>query len=133
MICELLQKMPKNRGRTELKNTLMIVRGENSPRRKQDTRELYRFLQMTAGNYRNAIFVECDGGVGYMLTTDRDARPILFPMQRFYELTGELPQRDEMCGSLSRRAFENLYQGWLQWNTDGAECPICSMYEKQKI
>lgn len=130
MICELSRKMPKNSPITEKKIRIMIVRGENNPQVTNDVRVLYRFLRLTAGNYRNAIYVDC--GCGFLMVADQDAKPVLFPVRKFCELTGEYPQKDEMCGVMSRQAFENMYRGWLLWNTDGPECPVRSMYEKMK-
>lgn len=130
MICELSRKMPKNSPITEKKIRIMIVRGENNPQVTNDVRVLYRFLRLTAGNYRNAIYVDC--GCGFLMVADQDAKPVLFPVRKFCELTGEYPQKDEMCGVMSRQAFENMYRGWLLWNTDGTECPVRSMYEKMK-
>lgn len=116
-----------------MKDTLMIVRGENDSLKKQDIQELYRFLKHIRGNYRNAVYTKCSCGCGYMLTTDSDAKPMLFPVQKFFELTGEYPQQDEMCGILGGQAFENMYQGLLLWNTDGTKCSVCSMYEAMKV
>ena len=130
MICEHSRKTSKKCPITARKNRIMIVRGQINPQDRDDVRELYRFLKLTAGNYRNAIYVKC--GIDYLMTADRDANPVLFPAQKFYELTGEYPQKDEMCGVISRQAFENMYRGWLLWNTDGTECPVHSMYEKMK-
>ena len=109
----------------------MIVRGQSNPQSTREVRELYRFLKLTAGNYRNALYVESDSG--YLLTADQSAKPVLFPVRKFYELTGEYPQSDEMSGTISRQAFENMYRGWLLWNTDKIECPVCAMYEKMKM
>lgn len=130
MICEFSKKMPKNSPITEFQNRIMIVRGQNTTQTTNDIRELYRFLKLVAGNYRNAIYVECC--CGFLVIADQNAKPVLFPVRKFYELTGEYPQKDEMCGVLSRQAFENMYRGWLLWNTDGTECPVRSMYEKMK-
>jgi len=130
MICELSRKIPKNSPITEKKIRIMIVREQNNPQVTNEVRELYRFLKLVAGNYRNAIYVEC--GCGFLMIADQDAKPVLFPVRKFYELTGEYPQKDEMCGVISRQVFENMYRGWLLWNTDGTECPVRSMYEKMK-
>lgn len=113
-----------------MKNTIMIVREQNNPQATNDAQELYRFLKLTAGNYRNAVYIEC--GCGFLMIADQDAKPVLFPVRKFYELTGEYPQKDETCGVISRQVFENLYRGWLLWNTDSTECPVRSMYEKMK-
>ena len=116
-----------------MKNCLMIMRGEKTLHLEQEIRELYRFLTLAEGNYRNTLNVECADGHGYMLTTDRDAKPVLYPIQKFYDLTGEYPSNDEMIGTLSRQAFESLYRKWLVWNTDGKrKCGICEMYRRQK-
>ena len=53
-----------------MKNRLMIVRGEKSIHSEQDIQELYHFLTLVDGNYRNAIYVECADGQGYMLTME---------------------------------------------------------------
>ena len=113
-----------------MKNRIMIVRGQNNSQAMDDVRELYRFLKLCAGNYRNAIHVEC--GCGFLMIADQDAKPVLFPVTKFYELTGEYPQKDEMCGTMSRQAFEKMFRGWLLWNTDQNECPVSAMYERMK-
>lgn len=130
MICKLSRKMAKNRPITARSNTIMIVREQNNPQAIEDVRELYRFLKLIAGNYRNAIYIEC--GNSFMLSADKEAKPVLFPVRKFYELTGEYPQKDEMSGTMSRQAFENMYRGWLLWNTDKTECPVSAMYERMK-
>lgn len=130
MICKLSRKMAKNRPITAKKNRIMIVRGQSNPQTINAIRELYRFLKLTAGNYRNAIYVEC--GIGFMLSADQEAKPVLFPVRKFYELTGEYPQKDEMSGTMSRQVFENMYREWLLWNTDKTECPVSAMYERMK-
>lgn len=114
-----------------MKNTLMIVRGENSPLDERDMKRLYLFLKFVGGNYRNSIYIECHCNQGYLFTTDRDGKPLLISVNDFYHLTGEYPQKDEMYGSLDCRFFETLFRTWFTWNTDTNECPLCSMYNKQ--
>ena len=110
-----------------MKNTIMIVRGESSTPQEFDLHTLYRFLKLTAGNYRNSAYVRCKDGIEYMLVTDEEAKPLLFPINLFYELTGEYPQREEMSYELTQDAFKTLYRSWILWNTDKEECPICSL------
>ena len=110
-----------------MKIRLMIVRGESSTPQEFDLHTLYRFLKLTAGNYRNSVYVRCLDGIEYMLVTDEEAKPLLFPINLFYELTGEYPQRDEMSHELPGDVFETLYRSWIVWNTDGGACPICSL------
>jgi len=113
-----------------MKNTIMIVRGQTISPSKDDVMELYRFLKLCAGNYRNAIYVECC--CAFLMIADQDVKPVLFPVRKFFELTGEYPQKDEMSGTMSRQTFENMYRGWLLWNTDKNECPVSAMYERMK-
>ena len=116
-----------------MKNRIIIVRGEKSLHTEQEIQELYRFLTFVGGNHRNALYVECIDGNGYMFVTDNDAKPVLYPIQQFYDLTGEIPSPDEMIGTLSRQSFECLYSKWLLWNTDDkCKCGICEMYRQQK-
>ena len=110
-----------------MKNTIMIVRGESSTPHEFDLHTLYRFLKLTAGNYRNSVYVRCKDGIEFMLVTDEEAKPLLFPVNLFYELTGEYPQREEMNYELTQDAFKTLYRSWILWNTDKEECPICSL------
>ena len=116
-----------------MKNRIMIVEGEISPQIKKELRALYKFLKLTSGNYRNAIYVKCDDGKEYMLVADADTRPMLFPFDLFYTLTGEYPPKDEMCGNLSTCAFKNIYREWLLWNSEKGDCPVCSMYKKSEV
>ena len=100
--------------------------------KKQDIQELYSFMTLVQGNHRNCIYIKCQHGIEYMMVADRDARPILFPIQKFYEMTDVLPQTDESIGSMSYHAFEAMYARWLDWNTESKdECGVCSMYQEQ--
>ena len=114
-----------------MKNTIMIVRGEIGTPAELTIHSLYRFLKLTAGNYRNSIYVRCRCGVEYMLIADEDGKLVLFPIELFYELTGEYPQKDEMNSELGLSTFECLYRSWITWHTDGGDCPICSAVKSE--
>ena len=116
-----------------MKNRIMIVEGEISHQIKKEFRALYKFLKLTSGNYRNAVYVSCDDGKEYMLVSDADASPVLFPSDLFYTLTGEYPQKDEMCGNLSARAIQSIYREWILWNSEEGDCPVCSLYKKSEV
>ena len=60
-----------------MKIRIMIVRGESSTPQEFDLHTLYRFLKLTAGNYRNSVYVRCKDGIEYMLVTDEEAKPLL--------------------------------------------------------
>lgn len=114
-----------------MKNTIMIVRGDNSTPAEHEIHSIYRFLKLTAGNWRNSLYVRCRCGVEYMLTADENGNPVLFPIELFYELTGEYPQKDEMNSELGLSTFECLYRSWITWHTDGGDCPICSAVKSE--
>ncbi len=101
---------------------------------------LYSFLRLVRGNWRNAVFIECnfcpcdksDCG-NHLLTTDSDGRPKLIPVNLFERLTGECVVQDECAVVIQRDAFENLYHHWLLWNTESAkECSILQLLPKAK-
>lgn len=116
-----------------MKNRIMIVEGDFSPQIKNVLRALYKFLKLTAGNYRNALYVKCEDGKEYMFVADAETRPLLFSFNLFYTLTGEYPQKNDMCGNLSAYAFKSIYREWLLWNSEEGECPVCSMYKKSEV
>ena len=66
-----------------------------------------------------------------MLTAEEDGKPVLFPIELFYELTGEYPQKDEMNFELGLSTFECLYRSWITWHTDGGDCSICSAVKSE--
>ena len=99
---------------------------------------LYAFLQASRGSWRNALWIECKfcpyenrKCAGYLLTTDRDGRPVLFPVEQFRQLTGDMPDKDECAAVLDRSAFEELYFGWLLWHTDQPKG--CCLRQLEKI
>ena len=116
-----------------MKNRIMIVEGEISPQIKKELWTLYKFLKLTSGNYRNAVYVCCEDGKEYMLVADAEKLPVLFPFDLFYTLTGELPQKDEMCGNLSVRFVQSIYRAWILWNGDEDDCPVCSLYKNTEV
>lgn len=95
---------------------------------KKDNAKLYRFLQAAAGNWRNAIFIECENCTrscvnpcpGFLLVSGADGAPILLTAEWFREQTGEQVDKDECAAVLSRAAFESACSLWLKWRADDA-------------
>ncbi len=83
-------------------------------------KKLYLFLSACGGNWRNSIYITADGP-GYLLTADRDARPIILPVDRFQSLTGEQIDPAECCGQLSEDALRALYTQYYLWQMPSAE------------
>lgn len=105
---------------------------------KKETAELCRFLRCTEGSWRNAVYIECrscpyssSACSGYLLTADSEGKPVLYPVGRLYELTGEAIVKDECAGILSREAFCSLYSRRLIWDADSdKQCGVRQMFLK---
>ena len=88
------------------------------------TKQLYLFLTACSGNWRNSIYIKCQGekdGPGYLLAADRDGQPVILPVQQFYQLTEMWVDPTECCGQLTEADFEALYAQYLLWRCPSAE------------
>ena len=82
--------------------------------------QLYRFLSAGQGNWRNSVHISTESP-GYLLSTDRDGRPIVIAVEQFQRLTGEDIDPAECCGQLTEAGFEALYAQYLLWRCPSAE------------
>lgn len=82
--------------------------------------QLYRFLSAGQGNWRNSVHISTESP-GYLLSTDRDGRPIVIAVEQFQRLTGEDIDPAECCGQLTGEGFKSLYAQYLLWNMPSAE------------
>lgn len=88
--------------------------------------KLYPFLQASAGNWRNAIFVECRRCPfgrsplceGFLIVADEDGSPIVLAAEQFFEYSGERVDKGECAAILDRNSFESAYALWLKWQID---------------
>ena len=91
------------------------------------SRQLYRFLSGCAGNWRNAVYIPADGSC-YLLSTDRDCRPVVMAVDQFQELTGEQIDPAECCGRLTVDGFKALYGQYLLWHLPSdSENPLAQL------
>lgn len=105
-----------------------------------ETKRLYSFLKSVKGEWRNAVYIECDhcpysrklcGGI--LMTADVGGNPMLYASDQFRKLTGECIDGNECAGRLTRTGFESLYNAWLKWNIgNGKECCILQLLEESK-
>lgn len=93
---------------------------------------LYPFLHAAKGSWRNTFFVAC-GGCPYgkkncgefLMTADAQGRPLLFPVDSFRQMTGQVIDKEECVAVLKRSEFETLYALWLEWQVASPqECAI---------
>ena len=101
------------------------------------TKQLYLFLAACSGSWRNSVHVSCQGDMdssGYLLAADRDGQPVILPVHRFCELTGERIDPTECCGQLTEAGFEALYAQYLLWRLPAAEeHPLRKLCEKTEV
>ncbi len=101
------------------------------------TKQLYLFLVACSGNWRNSIYIKCQGekdAPGYLLAADRDGQPVILAVQQFYRLTGTWIDPAECCGQLIEASFEALYAQYLLWRLPTTEKhPLRKLCEKTEI
>lgn len=88
-----------------------------------ETQQLYLFLSACSGNWRSSIYISCreKDNPGYLLSADRDGKPIIMPVARFQHLTGERIDPTECCGLLTTEALRSLYAQYLLWRCPTAQ------------
>ena len=99
---------------------------------------LYRFLNSVRGSWRNAVYVECrrcpygqHDCSDFLLTTNADGVPLIYPVREFQQKTGEQIDRAECTTIISQAAFWNLFYKWLLWNVkDPSTCSILQILPK---
>lgn len=94
----------------------------------QNKSVLYFFLSLTRGSWRNAFYLECpvcpygkDSCGGYLLTTDTEGAPVIFPVTYFEKITGEKVDKNECAAVITKEAFESLFNRWLLWNVSNSK------------
>ncbi len=96
---------------------------------------LYPFLKAVRGNWHNSIFLNCSHNPcpygqselceGYLLASNADGCPLLMPVKRFREATGESISLEECCSVLEIQAFESAYSLYIEWHTlSPYDCPL---------
>ena len=85
-----------------------------------ECQRLYLFLAACQGNWRNSVYLSTDGP-GYLLSADRDGRPVVMSVEQFRQLTGEAIDPAECCGRLTEDAFKALYAQYLLRRMPGAD------------
>lgn len=86
-------------------------------------KQLYLFLSACAGNWHNAVYIAVaeTEHPGYLLSADRDGRPIVMAVEQFQKFTGETIDPVECCGQLTEESFRALYAQYLLWHIPSAD------------
>ena len=91
------------------------------------TQLFYYFLSACQGNWRSSVHISADGS-GYLLSADRDGRPIVMAVEQLQQLTGEPIDPTGCCGQLTAGGFKSLYAQYLLWRMPSAEDdPLCCL------
>lgn len=96
----------------------------------------YLFLSLTRGNWRNSLYIECKNTCckeckGFLMISDTEGVPMLYPVSVFENKTGEVIDKNECVSVISIEAFNAVYDRWLIWNiTDKKACSIPQLIEK---
>ncbi len=92
---------------------------------------LYRFLELTRGSWRNAIYVECSDCVSglsctdLLLATNDSGAPVVISVNLFQAMSGATVDKQECAGVITKDTFLSLFHRWLLWNiSDSQTCPI---------
>lgn len=94
------------------------------------------FFESTEGNYRNALYLECnnchyqrESSCGdFLFIPGYDCRPILLPIQDAKILIGSTLDKTDCSGILPTKAFLSLYQKWIELCTISDDiCPILQL------
>ncbi len=92
-----------------------------------------KFLRLTKGNWRNAIYIACDvciyepheGCTDYLCVTDEQGSPVLLPVSDCREIFSRSIDSGECVMRISHRKFLTLYAAWCEQNSRGLNwCPF---------
>lgn len=98
------------------------------------------FLEAVRGDWRNAIYIECERCLydknepcrGYLLAFNRDAIPLIIQAGSISQSIGTNIDADECIAKLSHRSFDTVYARWLVWATDSSRsCSLLSLANKK--
>lgn len=98
---------------------------------------LCKFLQVTGGNWRNTIFIECGECPraisrrckNMLCAFDSDGTPVLVPEKDLELLWDTLIDKSECLAVLPRTTFCELYRNWLNSHIrDPHTCPMIDLH-----
>ena len=84
---------------------------------------LYAFMESVNGNWRNAIYVECNNNscnrdkacTGFVLAFNSDGHPMIMPVKALAKLSGTVIDATECLARIDRSVFETIFSRWLAW------------------
>lgn len=103
---------------------------------------LCKFLQVTGGNWRSTLYVECcdcsraisQRCKNLLCAFDVDGTPILVPEQDLETLWHTSIDKSECLGVVSKHAFCELYQGWISRHIrDPRACPLMDLHLSEPV
>lgn len=98
-----------------------------------DIRTIHKFLNLTEGNWRNSIYIECkpckyephEGCGDYLCVPDENGAPVMLPICDCKILFSRYIDPSECLLWISHLRFQDLYSAWIKTHRIGPDqCPF---------
>ncbi len=97
-----------------------------------DIKTISKFLNITGGNWRNSIYIECqcckyphkDGCEDYLCAFDEDARPLLLPLRDCNVLFNRYIDPSECLFWIGQYTFLEIYKQYFPRLKEDQCCPF---------
>ncbi len=97
-----------------------------------DIRTIHRFLNLTGGNWRNSIYIECkkcgyephEGCRDFLCVPDENGELILLPLCDCKILFSPKIDPSECLLWISHLKFQTLYGAWCRKHSYPGQCPF---------
>lgn len=97
-----------------------------------DIKTIHRFLNLTGGNWRNSIYIECrscsypheDGCEGYLCVFDEEAKPVLLPICDCKVLFCRTIDPSECLLWITQFRFLEIYKAQYRRVPNDSCCPL---------
>ena len=98
-----------------------------------DIKTIHKFLNLTEGNWRNSIYIECkqckyqphEGCGDYLCVPDENGTPVMLPIFDCKILFSSYIDPSECLLWVSHLRFEDVYAAWIKARqSDPDRCPF---------
>ena len=98
-----------------------------------DIKTIHKFLNLTEGNWRNSIYIECkqckyqphEGCGDYLCVPDENGTPVMLPICDCKILFSRYIDPSECLLWISHLRFEDVYAAWIKARqSDPDRCPF---------
>ncbi len=105
-----------------------------------DIKTIHRFLNLTGGNWRNSIYIECkeckykrnENCGDFLCVPDENGELVLLPICDCNILFARYIDPSECLLWISRPMFREIYKAWWGRNESEMKCPFWRDIEQKK-